>query len=153
MLYQVLKFVHVTGVVLLLGNVTITAFWKVMADRSGDTTMMAHAARNVIIADYIFTLAGIALILIGGYGMAYHASLDIVRRDWLGYSQVLFLVSGVLWIGVLIPLQIKLSRLAKSIAEDPDARRDFARMSRTWLVWGIIATIPLVAATYVMIVK
>ena len=64
MQYQMLKFLHVLGVILLIGNVTITAFWKVFADRSNDPLVIAEAQRIVILADWFFTLAGIVLILV-----------------------------------------------------------------------------------------
>ena len=43
MLYSIFKFIHVLGVVVLLGNVTITAFWKVFADRTRNASLIAHA--------------------------------------------------------------------------------------------------------------
>ena len=35
-LYTVLKAVHLFGVVVFLGNIVVTAWWKLMADRTGD---------------------------------------------------------------------------------------------------------------------
>ena len=80
MQYQVLKFLHILGVILLIGNVTITAFWKVFADRSNDPLVIAQAQRIVILADWFFTLAGILLILGGGYGMLLVAGTKSARR-------------------------------------------------------------------------
>lgn len=57
---------RVLGVVLLIGNVTVTAYWKVLADRTRSAILAAHAQRAVIYADWLFTLPGIVLILAGG---------------------------------------------------------------------------------------
>jgi uncharacterized membrane protein len=63
-MYALFKSVHIIGVVILLGNVTITAFWKMLADRTGSARIIAHAQHGVTVADWIFTLAGIILILL-----------------------------------------------------------------------------------------
>ncbi len=38
-MYALLKSVHIIAVVILLGNVTITAFWKMLADRTGNARL------------------------------------------------------------------------------------------------------------------
>lgn len=153
MLYSILKFLHVAGVVLLIGNVTITAYWKVFSDRSNDTTIIANAQRAVIIADWLFTLPGIALILIGGYGMLLMTETSPLDSPWLVWGQVLFLASGVIWLGVLVPAQIRQSRAARTFEAGAAIPESYWRDGRRWLIWGIIATVPLVGAIYVMIAK
>lgn len=152
-MYEVLKFLHLLGVVILIGNVTITAFWKVFADRTGDMRLVAHAQQAVIVADWLFTLPGIALILLGGYGMALHANLDLFGDAWLIWGQVLFLVSGAIWLGILVPTQIRQSRAARSFITGDAVHGSYVRDSRVWLIWGIAATVPLIAGLYVMIAK
>ena len=152
-MYETLKFLHVLGVVLLIGNVTITAFWKVMADRTGDAKLISHSIRNVIIADWLFTLTAILLLIVGGYGMALVGQLDLFQPNWLGYGQLLFLLSGLIWVAVLIPYQWKLSRIAQELRENGDIPSEYLRLSRAWLIWGIVATVPLVASSYLMVVK
>ena len=151
--YNVLKFVHVLGVVILVGNVTITAYWKVLADLTRDSRIVAHAQRGVTIADWIFTLLGIALIMIGGYGAALVNDLPLFGSFWLVAGQILFGVSGLIWLGILVPLQIRQARAAREFADGGAVPAEYRRDSKTWLVWGIIATVPLVAAVYVMVVK
>lgn len=153
MLYSVLKFLHVAGVVLLIGNVTITAFWKVYSDRTRDARIVANAQRAVITADWLFTLPAIALIIVGGYGMALIGNMDLFADPWLVWGQAFFLVSGALWLGVLVPVQVRQSRQARAFDMDAPIPESYWRDGRRWLIWGIVATVPLVAATYVMIAK
>jgi uncharacterized membrane protein len=152
-MYSWLKFVHVLGVVILIGNVTITAFWKVYTDRTGDPRLVAHAQRAVIVADWLFTLPAIALILIGGYGMVLHAGLNPLEGAWLIWGQVLFMLSGGIWLGILVPAQIRQARAAAVFAEGGDIPVRYWRDGRIWLVWGIVATAPLIAAIYVMLAQ
>ena len=152
-MYVLFKTLHIIGVVVLLGNVTITAYWKVLADRSNDTRLIAHAQHGVTIADWIFTLAGIVLILVGGYGAAAVAGSSITTSTWLILGQLLFAVSGLVWICILIPIQIRQARAVRSLLPDDTLPLEYRYDSRRWLIWGIIATVPLVAAIYVMVAK
>lgn len=152
-MYDVFKFLHVVGVVVLVGNVTITAFWKAFSDMTRDPKIVAHAQRGVTVSDFIFTLAGIALIIIGGYGAALVKDMPLFTSFWLVAGQILFVVSGVMWLGILIPLQIRQARLARSFAQGGEIPPQYWRDAKTWLVWGIIATVPLVAAVFVMVYK
>jgi uncharacterized membrane protein len=153
MQYSIFKFLHVLGVILLIGNVTITAFWKVFADRSNDPRVIAEAQRIVILADWFFTASGIVLIVVGGYGMLFVAGLSPFDGAWLVWGQILFLVSGVIWVAVLVPAQIRQARAAKTLKRGSPIPPRYWADGRLWLAWGIAATIPLVAAVYVMIVK
>ena len=152
-MYDVLKFIHVLGVTVLVGNVTITAFWKVLADMSRDPVVIAHAQRGVGVADWLFTLSGIALILIGGYGAAHIGGIPVLGPRWLVAGEVLFALSGTIWLAVLVPLQIRQGRTAREFASGGEIPESYRRDARAWLIWGIVATVPLVAAMLIMIVK
>jgi uncharacterized membrane protein len=153
-MYALFKTIHIVGIVILVGNVTITAYWKVLADRSGDVHLIAHAQHGVTIADWIFTLAGIVLVLAGGYGAALISDLPLLNGPaWLAIGQMLFAVSGLIWIGILIPLQIRQARDARLAEVGGSLPERYRRDCRLWLIWGIIATVPLVAAIYVMVAK
>jgi uncharacterized membrane protein len=152
-MYALFKSVHIIGVVILLGNVTITAFWKVLADRTGNARIIAHAQHGVTVADWIFTLAGIILILIGGYSAVVIAGMPLASTVWLVIGQLLFAASGFIWLGVLIPIQIRQARVARSMAPDNAVPSQYRRDNRIWLIWGVVATAPLVAAIYVMVAK
>jgi uncharacterized membrane protein len=153
MSYEFMKFLHLIGVVLLVGNVTITAFWKVFADRTGDAQIVAYAQHLVTLCDWIFTLSGIIMIFIGGYGMAFVRGYNVFESTWLIWGQLLFLVSGLIWLFVLIPLQIRQAQQARVSSLSGSVPAAYWRDGRLWLIWGIIATIPLVGAVYVMIAK
>jgi uncharacterized membrane protein len=151
--YNLFKFIHVLGIVILVGNVTITAYWKVLADLSKDARIIAHAQRGVNFADWIFTLSGIVLIIVGGYGAALIKQLPLFSSFWLVAGQILFGISGVIWLGVLVPLQIRQGRAARQFSGGGEVPAAYWRDAKRWLVWGIIATVPLVAAVYVMVEK
>ena len=65
-MYTTLKFLHILGVVLFVGNIITAALWKTRADRSGDLATVAYAQRTVALADWAFTLPGVLLVIVGG---------------------------------------------------------------------------------------
>ncbi len=152
-MYEALKFLHLLGVVLLLGNVTITAFWKVFADRTKDARLVAHAQHGVTVSDWLFTVSGIVLLIGGGYGMALITGLDLFGSAWLVWGQILLVASGLIWLIVLVPTQIRQARQVRDFDLDQPIPERYRRDSRKWIVWGVIATMPLVVAIAVMIVK
>jgi len=121
--------VHITGVVLFLGNIIVTGVWKVLADRTGDPRTIAYAQRLVTLTDWIFTLGGVILILFGAYGMVLTAGLNPLGPLWLIAGQSLFIASGIIWAVILIPVQIKQARQARALplaARSPKATGVFA---------------------------
>ena len=68
--YLVWKFLHITGVVMLMGNITVTAIWKFFADRDGRAPVLAFAQRLITYTDWSMTLWGVILTMAGGYGLA-----------------------------------------------------------------------------------
>jgi uncharacterized membrane protein len=153
MAYDIMKFLHILGVVLLVGNVTITAFWKVFADRTGDARIVAFAQYLVTLTDWIFTLGGIVLTIAGGYGMVIARGFHVFEDTWLVLGQLFFLVSGLIWLFVLVPIQIRQAKQARIAGKSGSLPAAYWRDGRVWIVWGIIATIPLVGAIYVMVAK
>ncbi|MFZ4689134.1 MAG: DUF2269 family protein [Polymorphobacter sp.] len=151
--YDILKFLHITGVVMLLGNITATAIWKLFADRTGDARIIAFAQKLVTYTDWSLTFWGIVLLTIGGYGATYVAGIDPFGERWLVWSQGLFVSAGLVWLGLLVPIQIRQARAAKLFAGGGEVPDSYRRDARSWILWGLIGTVPLVAATWLMVAK
>lgn len=63
---NVLLFLHILGAVIFLGNIVTAAFWKIRADIKRDPKFIHHTVKNVMLADFIFTLPGLILIIVPG---------------------------------------------------------------------------------------
>lgn len=153
MTYDVLRMLHLLGVVLLIGNVTVTSVWKLYADATRDPAIVAFAQRLVTITDWFFTFWGILLLVVGGYGAAWVAGMDVLRDDWLVWSEAMFVLAGVVWLFLLVPIQVRQARMARGFARGgaiPDA---YWKLGRQWIAWGLVATVPLVAAVWLMLRK
>jgi uncharacterized membrane protein len=152
MYYDAFKVVHLFGVIVFLGNIIVTGVWKALADQTRAPHVMAYAQRLVTLTDWIFTAGGVVLILIGAYGMAFTAGLDL-RQTWLLWGQGLFIASGVIWVLILIPTQIVQAKQAHSFAAGGAVPESYWRHSRRWYVWGTLGTMTPLANLYVMVFK
>lgn len=150
--YSAFKVVHLLGVIVFLGNIVVTAMWKTLADRTRDSRVIAYAQRLVTLTDCVFTVGGVGLILVGAYGMAYVASLDL-GQSWLVWGQSLLLVSALIWALVLVPTQIAQARQARAFADGGAIPDSYWRRGRRWMIWGILATLIPLANLYVMVFK
>lgn len=151
--FDIFKLMHVLGVILLLGNITVTAVWKVFADRTRNSGIVAFGQRMVTGTDFGLTVPGIVLTMIGGYGAMFEARYDFPGPQWLVWSQLCFIAAGIVWLGILIPIQVKQARMAREFSGVGPVPEAYRRLARRWLLWGLIATVPLVSALYLMIAK
>lgn len=149
--YEIAKFLHVTGVAMLMGNITVTAIWKYFADRNGRPEVLAFAQKLVTYTDWSMTVWGVVLIMGGGYFMVFAANFPLMQ-GWLLWSQILFVVAGLIWLFLIVPIQIRQARLARDFDAD-DVGDEYRKLSQRWLTWGLISTVPLVAATWLMVAK
>ena len=153
MAYETAKFIHILGVIILLGNVTATAIWKFFADRSKDPKIVGFGQRLVTLTDWSLTVWGAGLTMVGGYAAAAIGQLDLLSERWLVLGQGLFVLSGALWLGILVPLQVRMARMAREFQSGDTIPDAYWRASRTWFVVGLAITVPLVAAAWVMVSK
>jgi uncharacterized membrane protein len=154
MSYADYKLLHLLGLVLLLGNVTVTSVWKVFADRTGNPVIVAFAQRMVTVTDWFLTLGGVVLLAVGGYGMTLTHAIPPFGARWLSLSQGLFAVSGLIWLGILVPTQAEQTRAVRRfVAGEASLPAEYRRLSRRWITWGVIATVPLIGAMRLMITR
>lgn len=93
------------------------------------------------------------MILVGAYGMAAVAGLDLRGTTWLFWGQTLFAASGLIWIAILIPTQIVQARQARAFANGGTIPGSYWRHGRRWAIWGTIATVVPLANLYFMVFK
>lgn len=146
-------FMHIAGCVLFLGNIITAAFWKVRADLKGDPAEIHNTVKNVMLADMIFTLPGLLLIIISGVVMAVQAGYGMGGMSWLIASLILFGVTGILWVGFLIPLQKGMIRHSMQSIRDGVISAGYKRVSAYWAVGGTIATLLPLVILYFMVSK
>ena len=150
--YALLKFVHITGVVMLMGNITVTAIWKYFADRDGRPAVLAFAQKLITYTDWSMTVWGVILTMVGGYGLAIMGQFPLLQ-GWLLWAQICFVAAGLIWLGLIVPVQVRSARLARQFAEGGPVPAAYHALSRRWIGWGLVSTIPLLAALWLMVAQ
>lgn len=153
--YFAVKFVHVLGVVLFLGNIIVSAVWKTQADRTGNPVVISFACRLVNMTDLLFTAFGSALIVIGGIGLFHATGISISDSPHLTIGIGLFGMAAMLWVTSLLPLQIYMSKLAaKTVsAGETEMPAKYERSRKLWNIIGGIAVLLPLGALYFMIFR
>ncbi len=148
-----LKALHILSVVLFLGNIITGVFWKVHADLAGDLRARAQALDGIIKSDRWFTVPGVLLIIASGVALASLMGYPLLRTFWIVWSLALFGLSGVAFGAFVAPLQKKLlANVRAGMAGNWD-QAHYRRMSRSWTIWGTIATAAPVGAVFLMVMK
>ena len=151
--YLVLKSLHLLGVVLFLGNIIVSGWWKSFADRTRDPRIIAFAQHQVTLTDWVFTAGGAALVLATGLGNARAHGINVFATSWLTWGMGLFSASGLIWVVILLPVQTVQARMARNFADGGAIPERYWRLSRRWLVWGFIATVLPLFNLYWMVFK
>lgn len=143
------KSLHILGVCLFLGNIIVSAFWKVLADRTGNYFVIRFATRLVNVTDSVFTGVGATLLLVTGHVLAENYG-GILSNDWIVWSYVLFGISGAIWIAVLVPIQFKQAKMLRMSATE-EIPNEYYRLARMWSLAGALATLFPLPAVYLMV--
>ena len=144
---------HILGTMLLVGNIVTAAFWNWRAYGTKNPAIIRHAAKTVMLADFVFTLPGVLLIAVSGSLMAERTGGLAAGFNWLTLSLLLFGLAGAIWLGVLLPLQRGLVRHSARIPETGELPREFRRAFAGWNVFGTAATLLPVIVLYLMVDK
>lgn len=151
--YMLLKSIHIFGAIIFLGNIIITGWWKFMADRTREPKVIAFAQRQVTLTDFVFTGGGAALVLGGGMGNAVLHGMDFFAIRWMAWGLGLFTASGLIWVTILIPIQIKQARLARQFENWNSVPEEYWRLCRWWNFFGALATVLPLINLYWMVYK
>lgn len=151
-MYLALKLLHILSSTVLFGTGLGTAFSMWRAHRQGDPRVVAAVARNVVLADWVFTtpavivqpLTGLALIHLLGYPLT---------APWLLASFVLYGIVGACWLPV-VGLQLRMRRLADAaVARGEPLSGPYHRYFRLWFALGWPAFLGVIAIFALMVWK
>ena len=98
-------------------------------------------------------MPGVFLIIGTGVWMALDARLPMLRTPWILWSLVLFGISGALFGARVAPLQKKMLANVRAGIPGQWNEAEYHSLSRSWQLWGIIATGTPVIALFLMVLK
>jgi uncharacterized membrane protein len=138
--------------VLLFGTGLGSAFYKWLADRSGNLAHIAVVNRHVVLADWIFTTPTVIFQPLSGLWMVYLLGLPLAT-PWIALSLALYVIAGVCWLPV-VWLQIQMRALADAalIAQTP-LPAQYWRYARVWFWLGAPAFVAMLLVVLLMVFK
>ncbi len=150
--YALIKVIHILSSTLLFGTGLGSAFYKWMADRSGDLNTIARTNRIVVIADWVFTMPTMIIQPVTGFWLVY--ILDIpLSQTWIIATIVLYTISGGCWIPV-VWLQIRMRDIAnQALHLNADLDKRYYHYARIWFWLGIPAFISMIMIYCLMVFK
>jgi len=150
--YLVMKVLHVLAVTLFLGNIIVGILWKVHGDSSRDPKIIAHTLRGIMLADRWFTMPAVAVLLISGFGGQGIGRYPITT-PWILGGIILAAISGFVFMTQVGPAQRKLLATAQAGISGEMDWAAYARLTRQWNLWGVIATVTPILALILMVWK
>jgi uncharacterized membrane protein len=150
--YLLLKVIHILSAAVLFGTGLGIAFFMWRADRSADVAAIAATARQVVLADWLFTAPAVIVQPVTGYLLAIEAGYALNER-WLLLSAGLYVLTGACWLPV-VWLQFRMKTLAEAACEQnaplPAAYR---RAMRLWFALGWPAFGAVIAIFFLMVFR
>jgi uncharacterized membrane protein len=144
---------HIAAVIAFLGNITSGLFWHIHAARTRDPRLLAHTMDGIIRSDRLVTMPGVVVIVATGIVTAVVGGLPLLRTGWILWTLVLFTLSGVIFMGFVVPLQRQLLALAQAGMAGGFDYAGYAKVARRWEVWGAAALLTPVAGLVLMVLK
>jgi uncharacterized membrane protein len=152
MIYTTIKTLHILSMVLLFGTGLGSAFYKWMADRSGNVAHIAVTNRHVVLADWIFTTPTVIFQPISGAAMAIMMGLPLTT-PWIFTSLSLYVLAGICWLPV-VWLQIRMQKIAAdAVATESALPALYWKMARWWFWLGVPAFTAMVLVVALMVGK
>jgi uncharacterized membrane protein len=153
-MYLFVKLLHVAAVIIFLGNITTGLFWHAHAARTRDPRLLAHTLDGIIRSDRLFTVPSVVIVVVTGIAAAIFGNFPILRTGWILWALVLFVVSGLIFMIRVAPIQRQLRTLAEAGAQS--GTFEYARyhaLAVRWEAWGTAALLTPVAALALMVMK
>jgi len=142
-----IKFVHVLAVAAMFGTALAVALFMVLADRSGNVSVIALTARFAVVVELMVMIPALALQPISGFPLASAVGLTL-GEFWIMLSLLIYALIVAGWLAVLV-LEIRIRDLTQEAVLAglplPEAYFGMFRLY-TVLVWPTLAAMIVVFA-------
>jgi len=153
-MYLLIKLLHITAVIAFVGNITTGLFWHAHAASTRDPKLLAHTMGGIIRSDRLFTVPGVIGIIVTGVAAAIHGNFPILRTGWIFWTLILFVVSGLIFMIRVAPLQRQLRAIALTAVQSGTFEyAHYRALAVRWELWGAAALSTPVAGLALMVLK
>jgi len=150
--YFLLKLIHILSSTLLFGTGLGSAFYFWRANQSKNIHAMYFAAKNVVIADWLFTTPSVIIQPITGILLMQVLGVPF-SANWIVLALILYAIIGACWLPV-VWLQIKMrDMLAAAVNHQTELPILYYHYYRAWFILGWPAFIGVIIIFYLMVFK
>jgi uncharacterized membrane protein len=150
--YVVVKWLHILSSTFLFGTGIGSAWYMLFVTMSRDVRAIAVVARNVVIADWVFTATTAVIQPLTGFYLIHLAGYPI-HSKWIMWSIALYVVAGACWLPV-VWIQMRLRDLSAEAARKNSALPpQYWRLFKTWVALGVPAFAAFVFIFWLMVAK
>lgn len=151
-MYAVLKTAHIFGVILFLGGLLASLYWKLSADRLASAQFAALVHRRIRAMDKHFVGPGALVTFVAGYAMVRGFGRTIATTPFALWGLILmFIALAFWWFGLRNLGETLAQEAAIADANDEALGQAYAQKSVLWLAFAFLA-VGLVAAVAAMMV-
>jgi len=151
-LYLIIKTLHVISSTILFGTGIGIAFFMLRSHFSDNMHEKLYAARNTVLADYIFIFPAVIALPLTGFWLIWqggHDGMDL----WLIITYVIYVIAGLCWLPVVwIQIQLK-TMLAERVKNGAELPPRYHKLFKIWFLMGWPAFIGLVIVFFLMVMK
>lgn len=150
--YLLVKWLHVLSSTLLFGTGLGIAFFCWTAHRGGDPRVIAATAKQVVVADALFTAPAVVIQLGSGLWLMQRLGIGF-EPLWIRAALALFVLVGACWLPV-VWLQWRAARLAQqAVTAGTPLPTEYFRLMRWWFALGWPAFLAVIWIFWLMVAK
>ena len=150
--FAIIKTLHIVSATILFGTGLGIAFFMFRGHFTGDIQEKLYAARNTVLADYIFTFPAAVIQPLTGLWLVNEVGYDWAET-WLLITYALYAIAAVCWLPVVwIQIQLKTMLTAAARTRTPLPER-YHKLFRIWFALGWPAFIGLIVIFFLMVTK
>ncbi len=151
-LYTAIKTLHIISSTIVFGTGIGIAFFMFRSWFTNNIQEKLYAARNTVLADYLFTLPAVVIQPISGIALIHMAGFDWMTY-WLVATYVIYIIAGLCWLPV-VWIQIQLKNMCIEACENgTELPESYNKLFKIWFLLGWPAFLGLVAVFYLMVAK
>lgn len=151
-LYLVIKTLHIISSTIVFGTGAGIAFFMLRSRFSDSIQEQLFAAKNTVLADYLFTFPAVIVQPLSGIVLIHMAGFDWSAL-WLVATYVIYIVAGLCWLPV-VWIQIQLKNMCIEASENgTELPERYSNLFKIWMLLGWPAFLGLIAVFYLMVAK
>lgn len=150
--YLLVKLLHILSATFLFGTGVGSAWYLLMVSLGRNAIATAAVARQVVIADWLFTATTVLIQPLSGWYLVQRLGLPW-STGWIFWSTLLYAFAIACWLPV-VGVQIRMRRLAlDAAARGGGLPAAYMRCLFWWVVLGTLAFFAFIAIFYLMVFK